>query len=254
MEFHSGKVPQFDLPSKQAIDALTGDIVLLETLLEGSGDDQFLRRCFVRSAFALIEAHISFLKEMTHNLAVQMIVPLQEHLGSTRFKCPVHLINQRITSSEIALLRDEGVQIKENGEIESSRALVDFKRHLKFCLRSSCRIFGVEFLWDFKRDLGWTALMQSIDVRHRITHPKPSESQNISDREVSSVRLAYLWMAQANALFLEESSKRIVNAFLDLVSWVKDYAPDYIQLVNRDLEFLRALANIPPLPREEKAS
>lgn len=218
-------------------------MVLLEKLLEGREDDQFLRRCFVRSAFALIEANISFLKEMTHNLAVQMIVPLQEHLGSTRFKCPVHLINQRITSSEIALLRDEGVQIKENGEVESSRALVDFKRHVKFSLKSSCRIFGVEFLWDFQRDPGWSALMQSVEVRHRITHPKPSESQDISDGEVVSVRLAYMWMAQANARFSVEAFKSIASAFLELVGWVKEFAPDYIRLVQQDLELLKAIAS-----------
>ena len=173
------------------------------------GDDfklQPLRRAHVTCSMALIDAIVHYTKQMSYNFAVQMIRPVQQQLGSNLHLCPVIAITQRVSDGELAMLIDEQVQVKNNGDVDVTKSFLDFKRNFKFAFKSAVKIFDAPISLDFSNDPGWSSLNKAIEIRNRLMHPKPSESMNVSDQDIDFVRKAYCWVISKEAELTEAIS------------------------------------------------
>lgn len=231
-------LPQVDFPERTVIKLLRSDLITLEHLLESNPEAQWLRRCHVRASFALIESLINYFKAMSHNLATQLILPMQQQLGAIKNKCPVKLISQELSSSEIALLRDEEIRVKTNGDVEYGRSTLDFKRNTKFALRTACRVFGIPFLWDLEHDSGWSSLVKAAEIRNRLLHPRPDDIVVLEDSEIECVRAAYFWVISADMLFTARAYEGAAGACADVLVWIRDFAPEHIEQLKQDIQTL----------------
>lgn len=237
---------RFDLPDRSPVNVLRNDLIHYEVELEVTSEDERARRAYVRASMAFVDATVHYLKHMTYNFATQLIRPVQQHLGSNLLKCPVKAISQPITDGELALLRDELPSVRGSGEIDTTTVFLDFRRNVKFTLKSAGRIFDAQLDFDFATDTGWTALSESADIRNRLVHPKPGESMCISDKEMATIRTGYSWMALKELELtkaIQESALRIVA---ELAEWVVDFKPEYIAGLQAEIAAFEGLKmNLP---------
>lgn len=151
---------------------------------------QFQRRTLVRTTFSVIEAHISHLKQTALFLATDM--------------------PGLFSDVEILALKEEDFNISDNGKVKTSKAKIKFKSNMKFAFSSFARIFGKEYNMDLSGQ-GWEDFKNSILVRDRITHPKSSESWEISEEEEERVVRGWLWFKK-NLADLAEICKNELDA------------------------------------------
>ena len=216
----------FEFPSQEVVDLLLEDYKRLKEIFDSDPEDQAVRRSLVRSALALTEALTDFLKQVSYNFATGVLLPLQQHIGALKKHCPIRLIAQEITHTELALLRDEVSRISEHGELVSSVVYPDYKKNVKFVVKELIKIFGLQIPDQFFQSKGWQALLDSTDLRNKLMHPKKLEELEVSDEQLLRVATGTQWMLDTYAELLSDVGDAAEAAEVDCIEWIQSIEPE----------------------------
>lgn len=129
------------------------------------------RRAAVRAVFAAIEGLLWELKE-----DIARVYPA--NAGITRV-------------ADLALLRDEGYRVGSRGEVRTTPTFAPLPQNIRFTAKVLQRI-RQEYEYDFSGQ-GWEALVASVEVRHRLTHPKTEASLEVTEEELGRCVAAFYW-------------------------------------------------------------
>jgi hypothetical protein len=167
--------PQAQLePLKVFLKAISGDVSAIRKQLEIE-HSQLLRRAFIRSVFATIEAYIHRLKQLC--LAEAAAHP------------------SRYSTAELAILGEETFTLNEKGEPVSTQRFVPLPQNLLFALQIRLKGRRTKFVIDTSGQ-GWRDFKRSVGIRNRLMHPKSSADYKISDEEFRLVDASYVWFLE----------------------------------------------------------
>ncbi|MCS4168521.1 hypothetical protein [Sphingobacterium sp. BIGb0116] len=176
---------------KQSLGSLLEDAGDAETFLENNPESQFARRTYIRSIFSCIEGTISILKDVC-------------------LKAKPQEGKRYISIEEFVLLKEASYELGNNGKAKTTTKFLKLTDNIKFTFNILNRLFNSEI--DLK--LGkkeWSNLLESIEVRNRITHPKNSNSFTITDEEITKCKDTISWFNdlshQTFLSFVKSSSK-----------------------------------------------
>jgi len=150
-------------------------------------DTQFARRAYIRSIFASFEGIVWLLKQVClHAPSVS---------GPRKFD-----------PAEFALLQDQTYDLKNNGETWTQTKFLRLPDNFRFTFSVFNRLLQAQI------DLGvggapWDRFLRSLDVRHRITHPKKTAELDISDQEIK--------LCQEVSSWFNETINKAVQAILE---------------------------------------
>ena len=148
------------------------DITNSKKLLKMEPANQFLRRTYIRTVFAMIEGHLFRLK--------QFILELHTSLGS------------ELSTAEKALLAEQSFELNEKGIPTKAQKFIPLTKNVKFTFGLFARVFSSSHLSNFNED-GWNYFQESIRIRNRIVHPKTVNDMIISDNEIQAFDKGRLW-------------------------------------------------------------
>jgi exopolyphosphatase / guanosine-5'-triphosphate,3'-diphosphate pyrophosphatase len=155
---------------------LMKDIENLICVFQDDWSSQPFRRMFVRACWALIEGEVYCLKQFALRAC---------ELGGKSLTSSEHKL-----LSEVLMLGDESGCVKR----EDTRASTH--ENLKQALKVAASKFELGWSPDFGNQ-GWKMLRGSLDLRHRITHPKIATELAISDNEIDLHRNGFAWFLEA---------------------------------------------------------
>ena len=141
-----------------------------------SEDSQFWRRTLFRTAFSMFEAMNCILRDK----AVQAACSGDKTAFNT---------------TRIELLSDYSYRVLKNGKLEQEPRRLPFLHQTAFILRSLAEESYTEAT--FFSEHGWNDFQQSVQVRHRLTHPKANTDMNITDEEIDRLNSAFKWYWRA---------------------------------------------------------
>lgn len=156
-------------------------------------DNQFTRRAYIRSLFAMIEGSVWALKQII------LQVPTRE--GQVK----------KLSVAEYALLSDKTYELKSNGKPKEQTKFFKLPDNFRFT-------FGLVEKY-FKADLNigigtvaWDNFLEAQVIRNRITHPKTTKEFEISDNELQTCKKTLSWF---NELIMSFFNSLISNATVD---------------------------------------
>lgn len=149
---------------RQALDALK------------SADDAYHRRAVVHTMFTCIEGVTAFLKS---NAILQAI------------RDP-----KLFTPAELAMLVEHTYELNDKGCAAARQKVLPPLPNLRFAYAMATKHLPDAPVLDVQSS-PWQALVQTGQVRNRITHPKSSSDLTISTEEVRQARKVFLWFAQS---------------------------------------------------------
>lgn len=137
-------------------------------------DNQFTRRAYIRSVFAMIEGIVWSLKQTV----------LQAPVSNGKIK--------RLSAGEYELLSDKSYDLKSNGEIREQTKHLKLPDNVRFTFKVLAEYFGIGF------DLGvdtplWGKFLAAQEIRNRITHPRTSVEFTVTDHEIEVCEQACSW-------------------------------------------------------------
>jgi hypothetical protein len=145
---------------------------------------QIERRILVRSIFAFFES-IAFVLKTT------ALIPNPSILKP----------------EEIALAKEEVYELSDSGEAEIRKAKLRFKPNLLFAFLIAAKACQINF--KLRVDCQqWEALIRSIKVRDRLTHPKKLEDLTVTEKEIEDAQIAYEWIFDQCGLLTAVSLKK----------------------------------------------
>jgi len=158
-------------------------------------DSQLARRNYLRSLVSLYEFTLSSLRERT----AKLIVDEFEVEGEWKFH-------------ELSPLMDEMATLSGNGKLNLIPNRLPFLSLLAYTLKTYAKL--IEYSEEVLSDNRWQAFRQTINIRHRITHPKFNSEIDINDEEVQVIDegrewwnyiLVELWKAHSEMIKIKES-------------------------------------------------
>ena len=145
-------------------------------------DNQYTRRAYIRSLFALIEGTIWVLKQTV------LHAPIKE--GNVK----------KLSAAEYALLSDKTYDLKSNGQPKEQSKFLKLPENIRFTFLVVEKYFGIEI--DLEVGSGpWNKFLEAQQVRNRITHPKTPSEFGVSDSEISACKVACSWFNELIAAF-----------------------------------------------------
>lgn len=166
---------------------LREDIQRLLNKFADDWDDQTLRRLLVRSCWAYIEAVVYGLRQVTLAACT---------LGSVD-----------ISARTRSFLSETTIVVNSSGEARIELVRTGTLKNIKLTLKLAAKHFDVEWRPNFGNE-GWNQLRQSLELRHRLTHPKSARSLVVENDETESHRDAFLWFSRGFNNFLESLKTR----------------------------------------------
>lgn len=166
----------------EAVSVLASDVQAAASLSK-TRDTQFVRRVYVRAAFALIEGNINLMAEVI--------------LGALERKEVLCL------PKEIELLRQERHTSHEGALPIVHVKFVPIRDRIAPVFDMFSRLFGKSFRLD-RSSTGWVDFNTAIEIRNRINHPKNAASFAIDDSELNAIRRARKWFADSVETLLQE--------------------------------------------------
>ena len=139
-------------------------------------DTRLSRRNYIRATFAFIEGALSIMRQ--HVL---------EEVEAKRFE-PTH--------AELALLREETYDLKDNGDVRTRDLFLPALPSLRFTFDIFAHAHAITAIPDYSAQ-GWQAFQHSLKIRHRITHPKATSDIDVSDPELDAVEQAHIWFLES---------------------------------------------------------
>jgi hypothetical protein len=139
-------------------------------------DSPYTRRALVRAVFAAVEGITYDLKQICLKFS-KVIQP-----------------DPPYTDAEMAMLREESYEVDDKGRAHTRTGVkfIPIQANFRFALQMYSRLTGADLILDLC-DGGWESFKKSLEVRHRITHPKKLADFAISDQEMGVIREAAGW-------------------------------------------------------------
>src|ERR1051325_8297310 len=164
-----------DTKFRTLFDVLLGDVrESLDNFIHNS-ESPFLRRVYIRSIFAFIEAMVYRMKQAA----------LLRAVGG----------NPAGTAAEIALLREETYDLDGKGEARARPKFLKAIGNLKFAVKMYSRYYNANYAFQ-ARGKGWDDFVLAVAIRNRLTHPKTDTDVHVSDADLLTVQNAYEWFKQ----------------------------------------------------------
>lgn len=177
-------------PIDSAIDELADDVEKAAALLRNH-DSQFHRRGYVRNLFAYLEGVAYWMRQN----AIDIDKIILKRGGS-------------IDWERHTLLSEEIPTIAENGKIQRRKQKTSFKSRFAFSVRAYAEIVGcTEDIFGS----GWQRLLEAVELRDRLMHPKKCADIIVSDENISACRDGYQWFAGLMVTTFRESAKAMVG-------------------------------------------
>jgi len=178
---------------KYAFEVLIQDVNLVIAELTKS-DEQYLRRSAIRTIGAAIEGIIFHLKKIALSQA--------------------NTFPELYSELEKAALREETYSINDNGQVHVRPMLLPVKTSIKLIIKMVDK--KKKFLHEKSfNNAGWDALIASIEVRNKITHPKNISDLQITKKDVNQALKAFNWTLalalRAGAVISENMEDRIAT-------------------------------------------
>jgi hypothetical protein len=175
--------------SKEVLGHLLADVLSASSLMVQHDYHQFLRRTYIRTFFAYVEG---------------FGVVTREALLQT----PEATL---LASEKQCILRDQKYEVQKNGKPDCREARHPFLNLLAATLRYWAELRG----WDEEKITksifgvdGWNLFQRTLDIRNRLTHPKPGENMEISVDELKDATNAFKWFAMSTAELLNVTIDR----------------------------------------------
>ena len=148
------------------------DVFQILNALAEDTESQMLRRAFVRSCWAYVEAVTFAVKRYTFSAC---------QLGTVDLAPDDH-----------AFLGDVRLIVDAEGNIAVQKDLTKTLDNVKRTFKLSARIFGVDWKPDFGSE-GWRGFRDSLQIRHRLTHPKSVGEVTVSPEDMQTQREGIMW-------------------------------------------------------------
>lgn len=162
------RFPQFDL-----LELLFQDLEESVQELNKGDSSQRQRRNFFRESFSIIEGCVWAWKQVCLDIRI---------IGDVEYE-----------AAELLMLQDQGFELTEKGRVKiRDDKHVPLKNNIRFTILMLEKLTGKAAAIDFS-DRRWDSFQASIKVRHRITHPKSTESLEITDSEFEDLGHAIEW-------------------------------------------------------------
>jgi len=178
-------VPLDDLLESSAL--LRDDIQRLLDAFADSWDDQTFRRVFVRASWSYIEAVVFGLKQLVLTACT---------LGS-----------EDLSFKTRGFLSEQRIEVNSRGEAKVLVVHTETMKNIKMTLKLASTQFDVAWRPAFGNG-SWDRLRQSLQIRHRLTHPKTATELQVQDEELDLHREAFMWFAQGFNEFLVSTQRR----------------------------------------------
>jgi|GEM_PF-1162300 len=150
----------------------------LNALLEIYSDDwrnPVFRRAFVRACWAYIEAVVYGVKDTTLWAA---------NLGAAD-----------LPAKDFKFLSGVTFVVSTDGKVEAKLIRCDTEKNIRHTLRIAADCFDRVTGPDFSHK-GWRMLKVSLQLRHRLVHPKCVAQLRVSDQEIEDLRESFVWFAE----------------------------------------------------------
>lgn len=156
-------------------------------------ETQFARRAYVRSVFAYMEGTVWLLKQLI----------IQSVFQSKVVANPLHVLSL----AELALLSDVSYDVKDSGEPFEKQKFLPLPKNLRLTVSVINRLnkSSIDLVIDPKP---WARFKKSLQVRHRITHPKSAAEIDIKDEEILEAIEVCGWFNGVSRDCLEAFAKR----------------------------------------------
>jgi len=179
-------------------------------------NSQFWKRSFTRNLFVWIEAWLHLVKvdAFNHHQQNARVLYLLSHLIDR--KVPKQLLTEVIPLTELHLLLDQRVDIKDNGHCKVSDSYPTFERNFRFAMRMLTRVYGLSFEPEYSAP-GWTSLIIASTIRNRITHPK--ERMDITSGELDTIIQGHKWFQTLFASYHDSENRRRAEFEESLKQW-----------------------------------
>ena len=135
------------------------------------GPHEYLRRVYVRTLFATIEADVFQRKQLA----------LLGH-GKTH----------TFDSSELAVLRELQFNVQHSGEIVESPKYIPLPANYRLSFKLAAKVIGSRFQLDCSRQ-EWQDFVYCVGVRNRITHPKTAQDIVVTVQDLKRARSVADW-------------------------------------------------------------
>jgi hypothetical protein len=157
------------------LEALESDVHRCEALCAAMPDDRFARRTLVRTVWAEIEGLCASAIDWARYYASD---------AST--------LKGRYTEAERIALRGVVAHVENGAARLVESGYLRTKEMLKFALtlvgRGAATLLAVDY-----GDGGWSALIESLVVRHRLMHPKCADDLLVTDEEMQKLERGRSW-------------------------------------------------------------
>lgn len=178
------------------IDWLYKDVVENRLELE-KNDSQLARRNFLRSLIVFYEVNLSKLRD---NVIL---------LATDEFQ-----ISGKWNLHEIYPLMDECARISGNGNLSLDPNRTSLKSMLTYAIKKYAEL--IELDRELLSDHRWDSFCKSINLRHRITHPKFLDDIEIKDEELRIIYEGLEWWNKTmKTLYDAHYQKKILSATED---------------------------------------
>ena len=157
-------------------DAMREDLRLLINSLTSEPENQMLRRAFVRACWAYVEGVTFAVKDFM------------------RVACQFD--TERLTQEDHAFLANV-----------RSPITVDPMENLKRTFRLAAYVFDLAWQPDFGGE-GYQALHRSLQIRHRLTHPKSVKAIDVGQSDFKDIQVGVAWFIQTFTTFEEKAVAR----------------------------------------------
>ena len=155
---------------------LRQDIENLVAAYRNDWSSQPLRRMFVRAYWSMIEGEVFCTKQFTLRAC---------QLG-----------DNSLSAEEHVFLSESRVIVDEEGAASLKHAHIDTLFNLKQTLKVAASKFDLDWAPNFSTQ-GWEKLALSLELRHRITHPKVAAELVVSESELDIHKDAFAWFLEA---------------------------------------------------------
>jgi hypothetical protein len=155
---------------------LRQDIENLVAAYRNDWSSQPLRRMFVRAYWSMIEGEVFCTKQFTLRAC---------QLG-----------DNSLSAEEHVFLSESRVIVDEEGAASLKHAHIDTLSNLKQTLKVAASKFDLDWAPNFSTQ-GWEKLALSLELRHRITHPKVAAELLVSESELDIHKDAFAWFLEA---------------------------------------------------------
>ena len=133
---------------------------------------QYLARTVLKGHLALIEAMIFQLKQITLSITDDKLSDLLE-------------------PEEVLALKDKSYEVQSNGKVKLRPKHHNFIANLTFTFSVFAKIFAPEY--KINKSNGWSDLLEVVEIRNRMTHPKNSDSLTVSQEEWKKLVRSATW-------------------------------------------------------------